>query len=149
MSSEAEKAERSFREGFSCSQSVFSVYAEKEGLKRESALKIASSFGAGMCRLGDTCGAVTGALMVLGMKYGRSKPDDYEAKEKNYALASDFIDRFTARFGSRMCRDLLGFDPGSPEGRRRFLEEPELEDRCAGFVKESVSILEGIIESAG
>lgn len=140
------KAGDRFREGFSCSQSVFSAFAE-EILGGEAALRVASSFGAGMARRGDTCGAVTGALMVLGLLYGRAEADDEDAKELNYLLANRLVDRFEAAAGSRVCRELVGFDPGSDEGRRRFHEDPELMERCAGYVREAARILAEIIAS--
>jgi C_GCAxxG_C_C family probable redox protein len=140
----AETAEKRFIEGFSCSQSVFSAFAEAEGIDLETALRIASSFGAGMARMGDTCGAVTGGMMVLGLKYGRAVANDDEAKEKNYRLVHEFVDRFNKRFEHSICRDLLGFDPGSPEASQRFKDDPELERRCAGFVREAAEIIEEI-----
>ncbi len=66
--------------GFSCSQAVFSTFAEKIGLDKETALRISGPFGGGMARMGDTCGAVTGAFMAIGLKYGKAKADDYAAK---------------------------------------------------------------------
>ena len=96
--------------------------------------------------MGDTCGALTGGMMVLGLKYGRTVAGDTEAKEKNYRLVHEFVDEFNRRFEHPMCRDLLGFDPDSPEASERFKNEPELEKRCAGFVREAAEILEDIIE---
>ena len=142
----AETAEKRFIEGFSCSQSVFSAFAEAEGMDMEIALRVASSFGAGMARLGDTCGAITGGMMFLGLKFPRLVADDAEAKEKNYRLVHEFVKRFKEMNESSMCRDLLGFDPGIPEASQRFTNEPELETRCAGFVREASEILEEIIE---
>jgi len=146
MGKTAETAEKRFIEGFSCSQAVFSAFAEAEGIELETALRIASSFGAGMARMGDTCGALTGGMMVLGLKFGRTVADDKEAKEKNYRLVHEFVERFNERFEHNMCRDLLGFDPGSPEASQRFKDYPELEKRCSGFVREASEILEDIIE---
>ena len=146
MGNIAQTAEKRVVEGFSCSQSVFSAFAEAEGINLEIALRIASSFGAGMARMGDTCGAVTGGMMVLGMKFGRTVADDTDAKEKNYRLVHEFVDRFNERFESCTCRDLLGFEPGAPEVSQRFADDPELEKRCAGFVREASEILEEIIE---
>jgi C_GCAxxG_C_C family probable redox protein len=143
----AETAEKRFvDDGFSCAQAVFSAFAEAEGMDLETALRVSSSFGAGMARIGDTCGALTGGMMVLGMKYGRVVGTDTEAKEKNYRLVHEFVDEFNRRFEHSMCRDLLGFEPGSPEASQRFQNEPELEKRCAGFVREAAEILEEIIE---
>jgi C_GCAxxG_C_C family probable redox protein len=145
MGSIADTAEKRFLEGFSCSQSVFSSFAEAAGIDLDTALSLASSFGAGMARMGDTCGALTGGMMVLGLMFGRTAADDEEAKEKNYRLVHEFVERFDGDFGERMCRDLLGFDPGYPEASQRFKDEPELEKRCAGFVKKAAEILEEII----
>ncbi len=137
----AETAEKRFIEGFSCSQAVFSAFAETEGIDLETALSISTSFGAGMARLGDTCGALTGGMMVLGLKFGRIVAEDTDAKEKNYRLVNEFVEEFNKRFEKTDCRDLLGFEPGSPEASQRFADEPELEKRCAGFVKEAAEIL--------
>jgi C_GCAxxG_C_C family probable redox protein len=141
----AENAEKRFLEGFSCAQAVFSAFAEDEGIEQERALRIASSFGAGMARMGNTCGAVTGGMMVLGLKFGRTVADDTEAKERNYRLVHEFADRFNKEFESCTCRDLLGFDPGSPEASQRFSDDPELLKMCAGFVRKAAEILEDII----
>ncbi len=96
--------------------------------------------------MGDTCGAVTGGMMVLGLKFGRTVADDTEAKEKNYRLVHEFVERFRGRFEHSLCRDLLGFDPGLPEASQRFKDDRELEKRCAGYVREAAEILEDIIE---
>ncbi len=141
----AETAEKRFIEGFSCSQSVFSAFAEAEGMNLETALSISTSFGAGMARMGDTCGVITGGMMVLGLKFGRTVADDEEAKEKNYRLVNEFVEEFNKRFENTDCRGLLGFEPGSPEASERFANEPELEKRCSGFVREASEILEEII----
>lgn len=141
----ADTAEKRFVEGFSCSQAIFSAFAETEGIDLDTALRIASSFGAGMARMGNTCGALTGGMMVLGLKFGRIVADDADAKEKNYRLVLEFVEKFNERFESCTCRDLLGFDPDSPEASQRFANEPELEKRCAGFVREASEILEDII----
>jgi C_GCAxxG_C_C family probable redox protein len=129
----AETAEKRFIEGYSCSQSVFSAFAEAEGIDLDLALSISTSFGAG-------------GMMVLGLKFPRLIADDSEAKEKNYRLVHEFVERFNEKFEHSMCRNLLGFDPGAPEASERFANEPELEKRCAGFVREASEILEDIIE---
>lgn len=142
----AETAEKRFIEGFSCSQAVFSAFAEAEGIDLETALRIASSFGAGMAQMGETCGALTGGMMVLGLKFGRVVADDKAAKEKNYRLVHEFVEKFNKRFENCNCRDLLGFDPGTPEASQRFANEPELKKQCSGFVRDAAEMLEEIIE---
>ena len=146
MGKTAQTAEKRFLLGLSCSQAVFSAFAEAEGIDLETALRIASSFGAGMARMGDTCGAVTGGMMVLGLNFGRTVADDMEAKEKNYRLVHEFVERFSGRFETCTCRDLLGFDPGAPGASQRFKDDPELEKRCAGFVREAAEMLKEIIK---
>src|SRR5574341_1082804 len=97
-----------FDEGFACSQSVFSAYAPLFGFDPELALRIAAPFGAGMGRLGEVCGAVSGAFMVLGLKAGNTLAQDQPSKQKSYDLAREFAERFRARHGSILCRELLG-----------------------------------------
>ena len=75
------QAVTAFKEGFSCSQAVFSALSESSGLERNTALKISQPFGGGIAHMGDTCGAVTGAFMAIGLQYGRTKAEDAEAKE--------------------------------------------------------------------
>jgi C_GCAxxG_C_C family probable redox protein len=88
-----------FADGFNCSQAVFAAFADDFGLDGETALKIASGFGGGMGRMAETCGAVTGAMMVLGLKFGSASPDQ-KAKELVYAKVKAFADCFKARNGS-------------------------------------------------
>ena len=115
-----------FKEGFSCSQAVFSTYGPQLGLDRERALKIAGTFGGGMGRMGETCGAVTGAFMVIGLKYGNPKVEDRETKEKAYSLVRKFVDRFQSRNGTIGCKELLGCELSAPEGREFAKEEESL-----------------------
>ena len=134
-----------FRDDFNCAQSVFSTYAEQFGLDKQTALKVSCPFGGGMARLGATCGAVTGALMVIGLKHGKARPEDDDAKLKTYALTREFVERFKAKHGTIVCRELLGCDIGTEEGKRFFDENKYEETRCAKFVAGAVRILEEIL----
>ena len=134
-----------FEEGFSCSQAVFSAYAEQFGLDRETALKIAGGFGGGMGRMAQTCGAVTGAFMVIGLKYGAIDAEDKETKEKAYALVREFSDRFKSRHGSIVCQDLLGCDISKPEGERVAREQKLFKTICPKLVKDAAEILEEML----
>ena len=127
--SHVERAVRRFAEGFNCSQAIISAYAEPLGLEEEIALKIAAGFGGGMGRLGRTCGAVTGAFMVLGLRYGRNSPDQ-AAKERIYARIQEFADRFNARNASLTCKGLLGVDISTPEGHE-LAQKNSFSPRCA------------------
>src|SRR5271157_2412795 len=109
-----ETAESCFRQGFSCSQAILSTFGEQFGLDRDTVLKLAAGFGGGMGRMAGTCGAVTGAVMVLGLKYGAVSPDDRQAKELTYEKVREFAARFKEREGSLVCRELLGYDINSP-----------------------------------
>jgi C_GCAxxG_C_C family probable redox protein len=134
-----------FKEGFNCSQSVFSAYAVDMGVNCDVALKVAQAFGGGMGQMGETCGAVTGAFMVIGLKYGRTRTDDDEAKRKTYALVKELAGKFKARNGTIMCRELLGCDIGTPEGQRIAKNKDLFSTVCPGFVQDAVEILEEIL----
>lgn len=124
---------------------MFSTYGPRFGLEVETALKISSAFGGGIGRTGDVCGAVIGALMAIGLEYGRTKPNDDEAKEKTYRLSQEFMEKFRERNDSIVCRDLLGVDISAPDGRER-IEELGLEEKvCRKAVRDAAEILEEIL----
>lgn len=134
-----------FQEGFSCSQSVFSTFAEELGLDREMALKVSAAFGGGMGRMAQTCGAVTGAFMAIGLKYGTIDAADIETKEKVYALVKEFAGRFEFRHGTIMCKDLLGVDINTPEGLKIAREQNLFATICPRMVKDAAEIAEEIL----
>jgi C_GCAxxG_C_C family probable redox protein len=140
-----EKAVSLFQEGFNCSQAVFSTYAVEMGMDRDIALKVAQAFGGGMGQMGETCGSVTGAFMVIGLKYGRTSVDDDEAKTKTYKLVKEFTEKFKARNGTIICRELLGCDIGTPEGQRIAKEKMLVSTLCPDFVRDAAEILEVIL----
>ena len=142
MTTRSDRAVAYFKEGFSCSQAVLASFAVENGLSVEQALKVAGAFGGGMGRMGDTCGAVTGAFLVIGLKYGKTRIDDEPSKEKTYRLVQEFAKRFRSRHGSIVCRDLLGCDLSTPEGRKTATENHRTETRCPLFVQDAVEILE-------
>lgn len=145
MSDKVEAAVGCFREGFSCSQAILSTYGVEFGLERETTLKAAAAFGAGMGRLGEVCGAVTGALIVIGLKYGHTKAKDKEAKETTYTRARDYADRFRSLNGSLLCRELLGCDLGTAEGMATAREKGYFTELCPRFVREAAEILEDVL----
>ena len=131
-----------FKKGFRCSQAILSTYGIQFGLDQELALKLASPFGAGMGSLGNTCGAVTGAFMVLGLKYGNSKVGEIKKKEKAYEITKEFVERFKSRNGTIMCKDLLNCDISTFEGRNKAIEEKLFIEICPNLVRDSAEILE-------
>lgn len=141
----AEQAEAVFKEGFCCSQAVLSTHARMFNLDRDTALKIATSFCGGMGRMGDTCGAVTGAFMVIGLKHGKTEAEDDESKERTYGLVREFVKEFESRNGSIKCKDLLGIDIGTPEGLNLIREKNLFDTLCTKLVRDAVEIIEKII----
>jgi C_GCAxxG_C_C family probable redox protein len=134
-----------FSRGFNCAQSVLSSCCEPYGMSKEEALKVSCAFGAGMSRLGDTCGAVTGAYMAIGLKYGKYQEGDELAKEKTYALTQEFARRFSELNGSTACRELLGLEIGTPEGAKIFKERGYYNSRCTKYVRDATKIVEELL----
>ena len=135
-----------FKEGFNCAQAVFSAFAVEMGMDRDTALKVAQGFGGGMGgQMGEVCGAVTGAFMVIGLKYGRTRVDDAQAKLKTYALVQEFARRFKERNGTILCRELLGCDLSTPEGQRTAIDKKVFSAVCPRFVQDAAEILEEIL----
>jgi C_GCAxxG_C_C family probable redox protein len=143
--SDCEIAKSSFLQGFNCSQAVFSTLATQFGIDRDAALRIAGLFGGGIGRSGETCGAVTGALMVLGLKYSYIDPADAQAKEQAYAQAQEFLRRFQARHGTVMCKHLIGYDVSTPEGLQQAREQKVFHSICPAFVGSAVEIVEQML----
>jgi C_GCAxxG_C_C family probable redox protein len=139
--SRVEDAAACFARGFNCSQAVLWAYAPSFGLDPDEALKVAAGFGGGMALMGQTCGAVTGAYMVLGLGYGATAPQDRSARFKTYDAVKEFSRRFQARCGSTVCKDLLGFDIGTPEGLKLAAERDVHQAVCPRFVRAAAEIL--------
>ncbi|MFX0023106.1 MAG: C-GCAxxG-C-C family protein [Candidatus Hermodarchaeota archaeon] len=140
-----EKAISSFRDDLNCAQSVLSTFSTQYGLNLDTALKLASGFGGGMGRLGNTCGAVTGAFMVIGLKNGMGIDKNTDAKEKTYQLIRKFSEKFKDMHGSLMCKQLLGCDISTTDGKEYFNQNDLFEKKCLQYVKNAVKILEEII----
>ncbi len=138
---DTETAAAHFTQGLSCSQAVFSTYAPRLGLAPELALRIAAPFGAGIARTGQTCGAVTGALMVIGLKLGHVTAQDQAAKEKTYQCAQEFMARFKARHGSLDCLELLGRDLSVPQELQAAREQGLFDTRCPVFVRDATELV--------
>ncbi len=140
-----ELAASMLKEGFSCSQSVLGAYSEEFGLERQTALRIATAFGGGMGRMGETCGAVTGAFMVIGLKHGRTTAKDTESRERTYSLVKEFVQRFKSLNGSILCRELIGYDLSTPEGLKAAREKGVLAALCPKYVRDATRIVETLL----
>ena len=134
-----------FRRGFSCSQAVAAAFAPELGLDRDAALRLSQPFGGGIARRADWCGAITGALIVIGLKHGRVRAEDEAARDKTYALSNEFIARFTALHGGIKCRDLLGCDIGTPEGLKSAQTMKLHETKCVEYVRDAAALLEELL----
>jgi C_GCAxxG_C_C family probable redox protein len=98
-----------------------------------------------MARTGETCGAVTGSLMVIGLNHAKTRKDDDDSRERAYALAQEFMDAFRERNGSLLCRDILGVDISTPEGIAAVREKDLFRTICPKFVQDAGEILEEIL----
>jgi C_GCAxxG_C_C family probable redox protein len=134
-----------FNNGFNCSQSVLAAFCNDFGLQDETALRVACGLGGGMGRMAKTCGAVTGAFMVIGLKYGQIQSDDKAAKEKTYGLVKTFADLFAQQHGSIECRELLACDINTPDGLKTANENNLFKTICPKYVESAVKILEKIV----
>ena len=134
-----------YSHNFNCSQGVFTAYAIEQGIDEKLALKLATNFGGG-ARKGEMCGAVSGALMVLGLLYGHSESDDLDTKAKAYAMAEEYMNRFIKKNGSVVCRELLGYDLSKPEEKAVILEKNLFHTMCPNLICSAVEILDEFLE---
>lgn len=133
-----EEAVHLFEKGYMCSQAVFAAFCEDYNLSKEQALKIGACFGSGM-RKGEVCGACTGALMALGLKYGGDKA-------KSDEVCNRFLEEFERQNGSYICRDLIGCDIGTPEGVKETVDNNLFKELCPKMVESSARIVDEILK---
>jgi C_GCAxxG_C_C family probable redox protein len=146
MQNKSEEAVAMMAAGFNCAQSVLGVFCSDLHFDRETALKLATGFGAGMARRQEVCGAVTGGIMAIGLKYGRGPADESPAAEKTYLLVGKFMERFSAEYNSCLCRVLLDGCDLLTESGRNFYKENDLSGKiCRPCVAEAVRSLEDIL----
>ena len=139
----SEKAVNNFKSGYNCAQSVFLAFAEDFGFDKETALKLSSSFGGGMGRLREVCGAVSSMFAIAGLKYGYTSPNDDNAKAKHYELIQALAEKFKSKYGTIICRELLELPEGadSPIPSKRT-EEYYQTRPCEAFVRYASEIIE-------
>jgi C_GCAxxG_C_C family probable redox protein len=140
----AEKASELFANNFNCSQAVLTAFAPDFGLDEKLALMLGTQFGGG-ARNVEMCGAVSGALMVLGLKYGHYESDNSKQKSRAYAIAVEYTNRFKELNGSIVCRDLLGYDLTKPDEAACIKEKNLFGDICPKMIKSAVEVLESIL----
>ena len=143
-----EKAIALFKEGFNCSQAVVAAFADQYGFTREQALKMSASFGGGIGRMRETCGAACGLFMLAGLETGSTDGADRDGKATNYALVQELAKEFTLRNGALKCADLLGLSKkepvvSTPEARtdQYYAKRP-----CVKMVEEAARIWSEYLE---
>ena len=146
----SECAVRYFKEGYNCAQSVIGPFHKDINMEFEEAMKLASSFGGGMGRLREVCGAMTASFMIIGIISGYTSPVDDNAKTEHYRLVQDFASKFKSKFGTIICRELLelpqGADGHVPESRTLSYYEKRPCDKFIGYAAE---ILENYLRETG
>ncbi len=144
MMSKKAVAALNFNSSLNCCQSIVGAYAEECGLNRHTALKISACFGGGM-KKGEVCGAVSGALMVLGLKKGYFLEEDVHGKERSALYTQMFIDRYENSQGAITCKGLLGHDLSIPSERAKIQEKGLFGEVCPKAIETAVEILEEIL----
>ncbi|MCI7803565.1 MAG: C-GCAxxG-C-C family protein [Oscillospiraceae bacterium] len=143
MMKKSEKAVELFKNGYNCSQAVFGAFAEELGMDFETAVMLSSSFGGGMGRMREVCGAVSGMFMAAGVKYGYSDPKDTEAKKEHYKRIQELAEKFRERNRYIVCRQLLGLEGSdssyvpSERTAEYYKKRP-----CAELVRDAAEIFE-------
>jgi len=130
-----------FASGFNCAQAVFGAYAESVRVEKDVALRVATGFGAGMGRRQEVCGALTSAIMMIGCRNGMTDPKDVGTKEKAYAEVRRVSAEFERMHGSIHCRELLGCDLSTEEGKQAFKAGDMAKTRCARFVHDAALLV--------
>lgn len=151
MTDHGEAAKNLFFQGYSCSQAVLCAFCDMTGLDTETAARMASSFGGGLARMREVCGAVSGAAIVLGLLRGYSDPKDSEAKKAHYQLVQEFARRFKEENGSIICRELLSGVSAAPGNVPEARTEAFYKKRpCAELVFQAARIVDELLaETAG
>ena len=130
---------RLFNEGFACSQICLSELSAEVGIDENEAKRIAALFGGGAWS-GEMCGAVSGCIMALGLRYGNSEANDLAARDLGIAKMQEFREKFEAEYGSMVCRKIMGYDISVPEEMEKILEENLFETKCARLVCRAIEI---------
>ena len=141
----ADEAMITFEEGFNCVQAVLAAFSGDLGLERVMAYRVAAGFGGGMGHMGETCGAVTGAFMVIGLKYGMTVLDGSQSHRAAFAKVREFTEKFKAQNGSIVCRDLLGLDTNDKYALREAVKKGIPQKICPKLVWNAASIVESLI----
>ena len=142
----SDKAAEYFKNSFNCSQSVLVVFGQDFGLSENDCLRLGCAFGGGMGRQQLTCGAVTGALMALGLRFGKASGDPDSKKQETYDKAREFFSEFNAIHGASSCRKLLqDLDMNDPDDHREIISRNLFSTHCERYVADAVKIVEKLM----
>jgi C_GCAxxG_C_C family probable redox protein len=147
MQAKARALKRFNEQGGNCAQAVLAAFGPQLGLDEKACLRVAACFGAGIGRLGLTCGAVTGACMVLGLRHGHLMEHGPAGRDQLYGRVQEFARRFRERFGSLDCATITGCDMTTPEGRQSFAERGLHAGLCSDLVGVAVDLLDAMATS--
>ena len=141
-----EKAVDLFKQQFNCAQAVFAAYRQSDRMDEQTALKLATVFGAGVsCTGNGLCGAVTGALLAISMKHGRKDLESIDAKAITYEMGQKFMGEFSGRVGSCTCAEILGMNIGTPENLLKASEMNLFVTKCLPAIRAAADLLETLI----
>ncbi len=135
-------ASQRFIEGYRCSEAILTSYCEKFGLDKNLAMKIGCAFGGGLGSNGDVCGAITGSIIILGLKHGRTNKNDSDTRLKTDKQVQTFLKRFKSKHRHIRCNDLIGFDRSTPKGHDIAAATGVFKRLCPKLVQDAAEILE-------
>ncbi|MBN1697271.1 MAG: C_GCAxxG_C_C family protein [Spirochaetales bacterium] len=135
-----------FKDGYNCAQSMIYSFADDVGIDTSIALKLSSGFGGGMGRKGNVCGAVTGAILIIGLIYGRGENEDRLKQEETYKYVREFINRFEKKYDTIECKSLIdNIDLLSEEGQNKF-KESKMIYKCCEYIESANRIIQEMIK---
>lgn len=141
-------AQKIFREGFNCSQSVLFAFSDKTEIPQDILLKLGTGFGAGIAREGEICGALSAGVILLGLKFGRGLEEKDSQTEVTYLKVQELFDQFKGKNSSSFCNEILnGCKLNTPEGQMKFEQEGLFEIKCMNCVSSAVEIIENCFET--
>lgn len=133
-----------FKGGSACAQAILATYGQDFGLSRAEAMRLGAGFAGGM-RMGETCGAVTGAVMVLGLRHTKGDCDKLGSREQVYKAVRQFTSKFREQHGSPLCKELLGVNISTHEGMETAIEKNLFREICPNLVQSAAEILEEVL----
>ncbi|HOE90627.1 MAG TPA: C-GCAxxG-C-C family protein [Candidatus Cloacimonadota bacterium] len=139
MDKRLQQALEDFNNNYNCSQTVSRQFAEDYGLTKDLISRLNAGFGGGMC-IGYTCGAITGAIMVLGLKYAKTDPTA-EDKKEFYAVVHKFLNEFKVVHGALNCHELIGYEAGNEIQKEQAREKGIFKDNCPKYIKTAIELV--------